>query len=154
MDHIWTPRKKGIDVIEYAWPIALVVLSNTIYQICAKSLPADVHPLASLTVTYLVAAVASGVMYRLISRGGSLIGEYAHLNWTSFALGIAIIGLECGMLYTYRVGWPVSTASIVQASFLAISLLVVGAVLFHEPITANKVIGLAICLVGLYIINR
>ena len=26
-------------MITYIWPIALIVLSNTIYQICAKSVP-------------------------------------------------------------------------------------------------------------------
>ena len=26
-------------MFSYVWPIALVVLSNTVYQICAKSVP-------------------------------------------------------------------------------------------------------------------
>ena len=46
----------------FIWPIALVVLSNTVYQICSKSMPLEVHPFASLTMTYLVGAVLSGVM--------------------------------------------------------------------------------------------
>ena len=141
-------------MINYFWPIALVVLSNTVYQICAKSLTTDIHPLASLTVTYLTAALLSTIIYHLLVRNGNLIREYGHLNWTSFALGIAIVGLECGMLFTYRVGWPISTASIVQASFLAIMLLGVGAILYHEPLNASKLIGIAICMVGLYFINR
>ena len=58
------------------------------------------------------------------------------------------------MIYTYRVGWPVSIAPTVQAAFLAISLLVVGAVLYHEPITATKVLGLAVCMLGLWLVNR
>ena len=41
-------------MFSYVWPIALVVLSNVVYHICAKSLPAAMNPLASLTVTYLV----------------------------------------------------------------------------------------------------
>ena len=47
-------------MIAFLWPIALVVMSNIVYQICAKSVPSGIHPLASLTVTYLVGAVASG----------------------------------------------------------------------------------------------
>ena len=43
----------------YIWPIALVVASNVVYQICAKSIPGDLNPFASLTVTYLVGAAAS-----------------------------------------------------------------------------------------------
>lgn len=141
-------------MLGYWWPIALVVLSNTVYQICAKSLPADVHPLASATITYLVGALTTVILLRVLSRESNLWHEYSRVNWTSFVLGVAVVGLEVGMLYTYRVGWPVSTASIVQAAFLAISLLMVGALLFHETLGVNKVIGLAICLVGLYFLNK
>ena len=50
-------------MISYVWPIALVVLSNVVYQICAKSVPEGMNPFASMTVTYLVGAVASAVLY-------------------------------------------------------------------------------------------
>ena len=43
------------------WPIALIVFSNVFYNICSKQTPEGIHPLAALTVTYLVAAVASGI---------------------------------------------------------------------------------------------
>ena len=35
------------------WPIVLVVLGNVVYQICSKSIPADVHPLAADAVILL-----------------------------------------------------------------------------------------------------
>ena len=47
----------------YIWPMALLVLSNTMYQICAKSVPETLDPFASLTVTYLVGAAASTVLF-------------------------------------------------------------------------------------------
>ena len=141
-------------MLAYWWPIILVVTSNTLYQVCAKSLPADVHPLASATVTYLVGALVTVILLRFLSHEQNLLREYTRINWTSFVLGVCVVGLEVGMLYTYRVGWPVSTASVVQAAFLAVSLLVVSSLLFHEPITANKVVGVAICLVGLCFLNK
>ena len=49
----------------YIWSIALVVLSNVVYQICAKSVPKEMNPFASLTVTYLVAAAASAILFFL-----------------------------------------------------------------------------------------
>ena len=48
-------------MFSYIWPIALVVISNTLYQICAKSVPEGMNPLASLTVTYLIGAAVSCV---------------------------------------------------------------------------------------------
>lgn len=138
----------------YIWPIALVVLSNTVYQICSKSVPADLNPFASLTVTYLVGAMASAALYHLFTHGGNLVKEYAHLNWAPLVLGLVVVGLEVGFIFAYRAGWEVSAASVVQSGFLAISLLVVGALLFHEPLTPNKVVGIALCIVGLIFINR
>ena len=129
----------------YAWPIALVVLSNVVYQVCAKSVPKSIHPLASLTVTYLVGAVASGALYYALNRGGNLLREYGNLNWAPFVLGLSIIGLEAG--------WKVSTGFIVQAAFLSVALIFVGYFLFHEALTWNKLVGVGVCLVGLVFIN-
>ena len=141
-------------MLSYIWPVALVVLSNVVYHVCAKSTPETMNPFASLTVTYAVGAVASAILYHVLNKGGSLIREYAHLNWSSFVLGIAITGLEAGFIYAYKAGWLVSTAQIVQSSFLAIALLIVGFFLYHEQLNASKVIGVLICMVGLYFINR
>ncbi|MBR5381548.1 MAG: EamA family transporter [Oscillospiraceae bacterium] len=141
-------------MLAYAWPIALVVVSNVVYQICAKSVPKGLDPFASLTVTYIVAAAASAVLYFALNRSPDLIAEYRRLNWVPFTLGLAVVGLEVGFIFAYRAGWPVSTASIVQASFLAVILLFVGFLLYKEALTAQKLIGVAICLVGLYFINK
>ena len=59
----------------YIWPMALLLLSNTVYQICAKAVPEDISPFASLTVTYLVAAAASTVLFFTLHRGSSLPEE-------------------------------------------------------------------------------
>lgn len=138
----------------YIWPIALVVLSNTVYQICAKSIPENVHPLASLTITYLTAAAASIVLYCVLNRDGNLIQQWRQINWASIVLGLVLVGLEVGFIYAYKAGWQISTASTVQSAFLAILLLVVGLVLYHETITWNKIVGIAVCLIGLAILNR
>ena len=137
----------------YIWPMALIVISNIIYQICAKSVPERINPFASLTVTYLVAAAASAVLYFTLGSDGNLLKEYQKLNWAPLVLGVVIIGLEAGWIYAYKAGWQVSTAFIVQSAFLASALLLVGFFLYHESLTWNKLAGVAICLVGLAFIN-
>lgn len=141
-------------MLAYVLPLLIVILSNTVYQICAKSLPEDLDPFASLTVTYLVSAVISLALYYALNRGGSFMQELRKLNWVPFAFGIVLIGLEAGFIYAYKAGWKVSTLSIVQSAFLAVILLILGFVLYKEPLTRNKLAGVAICLVGLYVINR
>ena len=140
-------------MVSFIWPIALVVLSNTAYQICAKSVPEKMNPFASLTVTYLVGALASAILYFALGTGGNLIKEYGKLNWAPFVLGIVIVGLEVGWIYAYQAGWQVSTGFIVQSAFLAAALLLVGYFLYHEALTWNKLVGVAICLIGLVFIN-
>ena len=140
-------------MFSYLWPISLVVLSNVAYQVCAKSVPQGISPFASLTVTYLVGAAASAILYYVLGPGGNLLKEYGKLNWAPFILGIVIIGLEVGWIYAYKAGWQVSTGFIVQSAFLAVVLLFVGYFLYHEALTWNKLLGVVICLAGLAVIN-
>lgn len=140
-------------MFSYVWPIVLVILSNVIYQICAKSVPEGINPMASLTVTYLVGAAASGLLYFILDHKGSLLQEYSKLNWAPFVLGVVIVGLEAGWIYAYKAGWQVSTGFIVQSAFLAAVLVFVGYFLYHESLTWNKLIGVVVCLIGLVFIN-
>ena len=140
-------------MLAYIWPIALVVFSNVVYQICAKSVPEGMDPFASLTVTYLVGAVVSAVLYYVLGPRGNIFREYAKLNWAPLALGVVIVGLEVGWIYAYKAGWQVSTGFIVQSAFLAVVLLLVGYLLYHEKLTWNKIVGVVICLAGLVFIN-
>ena len=140
--------------MSYIWPIALVVASNILYQICAKSVPKEMDPMASLTVTYLVGAACSAVMFFVMHPGGSLLREYAKLNAAPFLLGISVVGLEAGFICAYKAGWPVSTASVVQSAFLSLALIFVGALLYREAVTPSKLMGVVICLIGLYFINK
>ena len=140
-------------MLNYVWPIALVILSNVFYQICAKSVPEGMYPLASLTVTYLVGAVISLVLYYILGKDANIIREYKQINWAPFVLGFVIVGLEVGYIYAYKAGWQVSTAQIVQAALVAIILVFIGYGLYHETLTLKKIAGILICLGGLVLIN-
>lgn len=135
------------------WPIALVVLSNVAYQICAKSVPNSMNPLASLTITYSVSAVISLILFFALNKGGHIFREFSKVNWAPFAFGIVLVGLEIGWIYAYRAGWQVSTAQIVQSAFLAAALIIVGTLLYKETLSWNKIVGVVICLIGLVFIN-
>ena len=137
----------------YVWPIALVIFSNLLYHICAKSAPETVHPFASLTVTYLTGAIASGILYFVLAPQANLVKGCGKVNWASIVLGVAIVGLEGGWLYAYKAGWQVNSGFIVQSAFVSVLLLFVGYFLYHEALTWNKLVGVVICLLGLFFIN-
>ena len=140
-------------MFSYIWPIALAILSNVLYHICAKTTPEGVHPFASLTATYLTGAVLSAVLYYVLAPQANLVKECSRLNWAPFALGIVIVGLEGGWLYAYKAGWQVNTGFIVQSAFVSVLLLFVGYFLYREALSWNKLLGTAICLLGLVFIN-
>ncbi len=141
-------------MLAYIWPLILIVTANTAYQICAKSVPQNIDPYLSLIITYLMAALGSAVLFFTMSRDVNVLTELGKLNWASFVFGLVLVGLEVGFIFAYRAGWQVSTLSIVQSAFLAITLIVVGVLLYKESITWSKVVGVVIVLVGLYFINK
>ncbi len=140
--------------ISMYWPIAITVVSDIVYQIASKSTPQKLNPFASLTVTYLVAAAACAILFFITDRGGSLLREWRGVNWTALVLGLAIVGLEFGSMYMYRIGWPVNTGYIVRGITVSVMLLFVGWLLYHEQLTFSKAAGIAACLLGLFLINR
>lgn len=58
------------------------------------------------------------------------------------------------MIFAYKAGWKVSLAHTVPGPFVAIALVAVGALFYHEAITVNALIGIALCLIGLAVMNR
>ncbi len=141
--------------MSYIWPLALMIVSNTVYHVCAKSMPAKLDPLASLTVSYLLAAIFSAAAYFVINRGSAdLLREYSGLNWVPFLLGLALVGMEAGSIYAYRAGWSVSTLQVTSAAGIAALLVFIGYLAYHEAITPSRLIGLACCIVGLYFLNK
>ena len=136
------------------FPIALIVVSNIFYHVCSKQMPEKVNPFAALTVTYLVGAAVSAILYFALSKGGSFIEELKNINWTSWVLGIAIVGLEAGSVYMYKAGWNISTGQLVHSTILAVCLIVIGVIFYKEHITLSKAAGIVICIVGLFFINK
>ena len=130
------------------------MLSNVFYHITAKSIPSDVDAFFSMAVTYVVGAIVSIALYLTIGNGESLSTQFSGLNWAPFVLGLAVVGLEVGAIFMYKVGWEVSVGNIVQAIFVAIALLIVGVLIYKEALTVTKVAGIMACLVGIYLLNK
>lgn len=136
------------------FPIALIVVSNIFYHICAKSSPSRMDPFALLVVAYVMCAIISLVMYFITNQGGNIIREFSYTNWTVIVMGLAIVGLEAGNIFMYRVGWNINTGYLLHSAIFAVALLIVGYLIYKEAITVNKVLGVLACLAGIYFINK
>ena len=136
------------------WPILVVVTANTMYNISSKSTPHSLNPLASLSLTYFVAMIASILLFLTTSSQKNILLEWSRSNWASYVLGLAVVGLEFGFLYVYRAGWKISTAHLVASIMLAVVLLLVGVFLFRETLTPRQLVGLVVCGAGLALLAR
>ena len=135
------------------YPILIIVLSNVLYNVCTKSTPSEVNAFATLSVTYLIAAVVSFSTFFITSKDKNIIAEFSKTNWTAFVLGVVIIGLELGYILAYRNGWAMNTASVTANITLAVALIFVSMIFYKESITIKQVAGIVLCGGGLVLIN-
>ena len=136
------------------WPILLVVGANTLYNICAKSMPEEVNSFAALVITYGVSAVCALAMFFLTSEQKNLLVELGKTNWTAWVLGAVLVALEFGIIAMYRAGWKVGIGVQVTNIGLACTLVLAGVLLYKEVFTLRQLIGLAVCAVGLVLVAK
>lgn len=141
-------------MFNYVWPITLVVGSCVVYNICAKSIPGQVNPLASMIITYLSAILCTLVFFYISSPSKNLITEFKNINWSTYILGLSIVGIELGYIYLYRAGWNISIGSLVANISLAVILIIVGVLIYKEHLSINQLIGIGLCIAGLIFINK
>jgi len=134
--------------------LSLAILCTVGYHLVLKVTPAGVNPLLSLMLTYALVTLVFGVILLVAPGGFEWRQELRHLNWTALALAVVIVGLDLGFLYLYRGGFEVSLGALVTQSAAAMLLLIVGVAVFREKLSAANVAGLALCLLGLWLVNR
>ena len=134
-------------------PLILVVSGSLVYHVAAKSVPRTFDPMASVIGVYAAALLASVVIYAL-ARPGVVPASAPLLHPAVVAVGLGALLIELGFLLTYRAAWPVSIASVITNGLVAILLMPIGAAFFGESITAIKVAGVVLCLLGLSLLQR
>ena len=138
----------------FYFSIGLTVISNVLYHVVQKSTPGSVNPALSLVVTYATAAAACLALLPIFPLRGGLGQSLRELNWASYALAFTLIGLELGFLLAYRAGWKISLGPLVSNVAVAIVLVPVGLLLFREKISLVNLVGIAVCLLGLVLVNH
>lgn len=141
-------------MLSYLWPLFLVIISNTVYNICTKSTPQNIQPFASLTLTYLVSAGISLILFFVFSESKDLLAEMSKANWATFLLGGVLVLLEVGWIYMYRVGWKVSVGSLVANIGLACTLLMIGVLFYKEALTLRQLAGILLCMASMFLLAK
>lgn len=137
----------------YYYPVIIIVFSNALYDISAKSFPEEINAQAGLTAYYIIAAVVSLALFYLTSEVKNFSMEVKKVNWATFTLALGCTGIDLGYVLLFRAGWNISFGSLVCNIMIAIALILVGKILFHEYINKYHLIGISLCLTGFVLIN-
>ena len=141
-----------MNIFYYIAPLILVIFSNTMYHLISKDTPTTVNPFAALVATYGSALIGS-IILLLITKKTSIYEEMSNLKIANYIMGLIIIGVEGGYMLMYKNGWEVSKGSLIANIFIAIILIFMGTVFFQEKLNLTKMIGMAICLIGIALVN-
>jgi drug/metabolite transporter (DMT)-like permease len=135
-------------------PLLLVVGGSLVYHVAAKSVPRGLEPFGALLGVYATALMACLIAYA-IARRGTLPPNVSGL-WhpTVAAVGLGALMIELGFLLTYRAAWPVGVASVLTNGLVAVLLIPIGALVFGEAITAMRIAGAVLCLLGVFLLQR
>ena len=135
-------------------PLLLVVCGSLLYHVAAKSVPKAIEPVGALIGVYGTALLASLAAYAVVRRGAWPAGVSSLWHPTVAVVGLGALMIELGFLLTYRAAWPVSTASVMTNGAVAVLLLPIGALFFSEAVTLIRIGGVALCLIGLWLLQR
>jgi uncharacterized membrane protein len=131
---------------------SLAAMSTVLYNLFQKLTPSDANPALALSITYGV-SLAATLMLFVFYPTTSLGASFQKLNWASFALGLAIFGVEIGTLLAYRAGWQISLLSIMVNVVASLALVLIGIIFFKEKLSFINLLGILVCIGGLVMVN-
>ena len=137
----------------FYFSISLAIASSALYHFSAKSTPANVNFSISLAVTYLVALGIVLLTALFFPPKNGLAIELKQLNWASFLLAIAIVGIEFGFLLVYRSGWQIGIAAVLVNVVASLILVPVAVFVFKDKLNWVNIVGILVSLIGLVMLN-
>ena len=127
----------------------LAITGQVLYHVTQKSISPGAHPVISLLMFYLLAAVLTLPLFLFFPLNDSLLDEIKKLNWAVYGVAASIVLIEIGFLLAYRAGAELSSAAVLTAAIVAVSTLLIGAIFFRESLSIAKLSGIALCLGGI-----
>jgi multidrug transporter EmrE-like cation transporter len=134
--------------------LGIAIAATVGYHVVLKLTPAGANPYLSLAVTYAITTVAFAAVYAVAPGSAPLRVAFGQLNWTTYALGAAVVFLDLGFLMLYRGGFDVSLGQLITQSAAALLLLLLGVAFFAEKMSLANIGGILLCVAGLWLINQ
>ena len=134
--------------------LPLIIIGVLLYSVCQKSIPKNANALLVIATAYFIALVISVVLF--LSKGDikKELSIFSDQRWLPIILlGLSLPMVELGFLYAYRLGWKISTTSIITGSFTTIALALIGVLWYREELTLINIVGIVLSSAGVILIN-
>jgi uncharacterized membrane protein YdcZ (DUF606 family) len=135
-------------------PIVMAVSGGVLYHVAQKSVPKQISPFAAIMMAYGIGILCCLIAIVVVPRERPLLESWQGANWAVWMIGISATVIEISILLAYRAGWNISITSVVVNISVALVLLPIGLFIFREQISWPNAVGVACCLVGLYLLSR
>lgn len=139
--------------INYLMPLLVVIICNVCYHLISKNISSTTNTYMGLFITYGVACLISALAFIITSKN-YFIEEVTKVSISNILLGLVVVGIEGGYIIMYRLGWEISKGAIIANICIATILLIAGALFFKEAFTIQKVIGVVVCIIGIFLMNK
>lgn len=133
--------------------IALAIAGNLGYHLSQKVMRPDADPWLSLAFAYAAAFAVCTIGYTVTGGWTVVAQDLRKLGWPSVGVGVAIVGIELGFLLAYRAGWRLNTASLMVNVTVAVLLLPIAYLLFHETLSLRRGLGVLLAVAALALLT-
>jgi hypothetical protein len=136
-----------------AVPFLLTVGSGVLYHLALRGQSGHASPWGFLTAAYLFAGLLCASAWA-IAGGSVAVVLDRRVAGGAVLLGLAAVGIELGYFLAYRAGWGLGQVSIVNAGLVAVVLALIGVTVAGESMSAQRAVGLAVALGGVWLLAR
>lgn len=134
--------------------LLIAVAGNCIYHYGLKSFNHAANPMQVLMLFYAVGGLISLLIAPFFGEmawadTAALLG-----NWRVWLVACGFVMIELGFLLAYRAGGSMQWSGIAVNGMASLILIPTAMLLFKEPFSAEKLGGIALTLLGLYLLMR
>ncbi len=152
----WPSLKKFLELPLWIWLSFTITLSLAFNMGIARRIK-TINPLAKNFWGGLVTLLLSLIGFALLGKLNLLNDFSAPMQkfWISSIIsGIVVIGVWSFSVMSYRRGAPIAFKGLVMYGTYLISAMLLGIIIFNEPLTAPKIIGIPIYLLAYALMNK
>ncbi|MCF7528923.1 EamA family transporter [Neisseria lisongii] len=142
---------------KYILFLLIAAIGNTAYHLGQKSLHNQTaNPMLILAIYYLAAMIIclTAMPFFGSSNGGWKQAALLLANTKVWLVALGIILIELGFLLAYQAGGSAQWSGVAVNGMAALLLIPLSIFLFHESFSWNKLTGIILTLLGLYVLVK